>query len=130
MALTSGKASRRVRCFPVYNYWWYGYFVCYWLSVDGLSSDMCMYFKSGIEMFEIQGQGIVMMQSIQIRIIVLSLTDLAKSVYVIGLWHCHPVSLASSSLSSVYSAPGHMVNTIEFICGIYIGILSPFMHIK
>ena len=36
----------------------------------------------------------------------------------------------SASLLSVYSTPGDMVDASKFICGIYIGILSPLMHIE
>ena len=32
---------------------------------------------------------------------------------------------ALASLSSVYNNPYHIVDAIEFICGIYIGILPP-----
>ena len=32
------------------------------------------------------------------------------------------VALSLLSLASVFSAPGHMINVIEFICGIYIFI--------
>ena len=55
------------------------------------------------------------------------LTDLRSGqlVYVIGLWCRHP---ASSLSSSVNSAPDHMVNISEFICGIYIGIVPLLIH--
>ena len=33
-------------------------------------------------------------------------------------------------LLSVYNTHGHMVDASEFTYGTYIGILSPFMHIK
>ena len=56
-----------------------------------------------------------------------TLTDLAR-------WPTQSMQLtiASSSLASlsVYSTSGHMGDAIEFICGIYIAILPPLMHIK
>ena len=54
-----------------------------------------------------------------------SFSPLADSVYATGQ-HCHCPAL----LSSAYSAPGHLVNASEFICGIYIGIFTPLMHIE
>ena len=33
-------------------------------------------------------------------------------------------------LSSVYSTPGHMLEVIEFMCGIFIGLLLPLIYVK
>ena len=55
---------------------------------------------------------------------------MTKSEYVIRLWHHCLVLLSSLSLATVNSAPGHIVNASEFICGIYIGKLPSLMHMR
>ena len=58
---------------------------------------------------------------------------MTKSVNVIGL-HCHSCCQCwchhHRLVLSVYSIPSHMVNDSEFICGIHIGIHTPFMHFE